>query len=388
MEHTELDIRFGKIRAFMKKEGAEAILVSSNANIYYTSLRFFRGYVYLPLEGKPVWFVIRPLDMKGEEGVVLIRKPEEIPGWLAENGYPAPSSIGLELDDMSYSDILRLQKCFPEASTTNASATLRDARMTKTDWEIKEMEYDGMHHCQAYRRFLKAYREDMTDVEFQIEMERLLRLEGALGYSRTSGNLMEINMGSVINGDNADNPTPYDFAMGGAGTDPSLPVGANGETMKPGTTVMVDMNGAFNGYQTDMTRTWRIGEVSELAVKAHECSRRILRHLEEFARPGVKCSELYEEAVKIAKEDGLQDYFMGHHQKAAFIGHGVGIQLNELPVLTPRSRHLLAENMTIAIEPKFVIPGVGAAGIENTYVVTPTGLRNITPFPEEMTDLR
>ena len=125
MEHTELDIRFGKIRAFMKKEGAEAILVSSNANIYYTSLRFFRGYVYLPLEGKPVWFVIRPLDMKGEEGVVLIRKPEEIPGWLAENGYPAPSSIGLELDDMSYSDILRLQKCFPEASTTNASATLR-----------------------------------------------------------------------------------------------------------------------------------------------------------------------------------------------------------------------------------------------------------------------
>ena len=79
---------------------------------------------------------------------------------------------------------------------------------------------------------------------------------------------------------------------------------------------------------------------------------------------------------------------MGHHQKAAFIGHGVGIQLNELPVLTPRSRHLLAENMTIAIEPKFVIPGVGAAGIENTYVVTPNGLRNITPFPEEMTDLR
>ena len=76
-----------------------------------------------------------------------------------------------------------------------------------------------------------------------------------------------------------------------------------------------------------------------------------------------------------------------HIQKAAFIGHGVGIELNEMPVLTPRSKDVLEENMTIAIEPKFVVPGVGAVGVENTYLVTNNGLENLTPFPEEMAEL-
>lgn len=384
----ELDLRFDKIRKGMAEAGADAMLVASNANIYYTSLRFFRGYVYIPLQGEPVWFVMRPLDVQPTADVVLIRKPEQIPTWLAENGRPAPSRLALELDDQTWSDVSRLMKAFDENAPINASPLLRKARMTKTQWELSEMREDGIHQTEAYRRFAKAYREDMTDVEFQVELERILRLEGCLGYSRTSGNLMEINLGSVISGDNADSPTPYEFAMGGSGAHPALPGGADGSIIKRGTTVMVDMNGAFNGYQTDMTRVWRLGEIPELARKAHDCSRRILRELEKSALPGVPCSALYEKAMEIVREENLEAYFMGHRQHAAFIGHGVGIQLNEMPVLTPRSRDVLEENMTLAIEPKFVIPGVGAVGVENTYVVTPEGLSNLTPFPEEIEDLR
>jgi Xaa-Pro aminopeptidase len=96
---------------------------------------------------------------------------------------------------------------------------------------------------------------------------------------------------------------------------------------------------------------------------------------------------MYAAASKIVEDDGLQDYFMGHCQKAAFIGHGVGIELNEAPVITPRSREILAVGMTIAIEPKFVIPQVGAVGVENTYVVRENGLECITVFPEEIAEL-
>ncbi len=383
----ELAKHFAKILQVMDKHEVDTLLVASNANIYYCSMRFFRGYVLLSKGKAPVWFVIRPTNVKPENDIIRIRKPEDIPAWMENNGYPSPSVFGLEKDDLTYSEICRLKKLFPDASLGDASKILREARMTKTDWELNEMRKDGIHHCAAYKRFTGVYREDMTDVEFQIELERILRIEGALGYSRTSGNLMEINLGSVINGDNADNPTPYDFSMGGAGVHPSLPVGANGTIMKPGTSVMVDMSGAFNGYQTDMTRVWRIGEVSGTAYKAHECSRHILRRLEEIGKPGVSCAELYEVAIQIAREEGLEDYFMGHRQKAPFIGHGVGIQLNEMPVLTPRSRDILQEGMTLAIEPKFVIPGVGAVGVENTYVVRSNGLENLTPYPEEMADL-
>lgn len=157
--------------------------------------------------------------------------------------------------------------------------------------------------------------------------------------------------------------------------------------MRVGETVMVDVNGCFNGYQTDMTRVWSIGEPSPLALKAHECSRRILRSLEQLGHPGTEVAELYRRAEAIVAEEGLQPYFMGHRQHAPFIGHGVGIELNETPPVTGRSRELLRENMTLALEPKFVIPGVGAVGVENTYVVRPDGLENITAFDEDLRNL-
>ncbi|MDE6443682.1 MAG: Xaa-Pro peptidase family protein [Muribaculaceae bacterium] len=379
--------RIDSIRRYMKEDGIEAALVASNANIYYTTSRFFRGYVYIPLAGDPVWFVIRPVGFDEEKDVAYIRKPEMIPAGLTKLGLPLPESIGLEYGALTYSDVMRLKALFPQARQHDCLPALRKARMVKTRWELDRMHEDGVHQAEAYRRVTRCYREDMTDLEFQIEIERILRLEGNLGFMRTSGNLMEINMGSVIAGDNADVPSPYDFTMGGAGVDPSLPGGANGKTLRRGETVMVDMSGSFNGYQTDMTRVWRLGEISALALRAHECSRSILRECEKMGRPGVKVAELYDKAIEIAKGEGFDKYFMGHRQQAPFIGHGIGIELNELPVVTSRSHDVLALNMTIALEPKFVIPGVGAVGVENTYVVTDNGLKALTVFPEEIQEL-
>ncbi|MDE7380970.1 MAG: Xaa-Pro peptidase family protein [Muribaculaceae bacterium] len=364
-----------------------ALLIGSNANLFYASGRFFRGYVYVPAQGEAIYFLIRPTVFGEAPNIRYIRKPEMIGDLLNEMNLKLPEAIGLEEDELSYSDITRLRKCFPESKVVNVSALLRRGRMVKTPYEIAEMKKDGLHQAAVYHKIPGLYKPDMTDLEFQIEIEHELRLEGCLGYIRTAGNLMEINMGSVVNGNNADAPSPYDFSMGGAGVDPSLPVGADGSIMHNGTTVMVDMNGSFNGYQTDMTRVWSIGEIPPLAMKAHECSRRILRELEQSVRPGMEICELYKRSIAIVEEEGLEKYFMGHRQQAGFIGHGVGIELNEQPPITGRNRQQVLENMTLAIEPKFVIPGVGAVGVENTYVVRKEGLECITPFPEEIENL-
>lgn len=386
--HRELELRLAKVRTEMNKEHLDALLIGASVNIYYLSGCIFRGYVYVTADRDPLFMLVPPSypDDK-EETSVAIRKPEVIIDKLGELAYPLPSRLGLEYSDLLYSDIERLKKCFPNTEFADATMVMRRARMIKTDYEIRKMREDGMHQAAVYAQVHHCYQQGMTDLEFQIEIERVLRREGCLGILRAAGNRMELNLGSVISGDNADNPSPYDFAMGGEGTDPSLPVGANGVTLKPGTTVMVDMNGGFNGYQSDMTRCWAIEEVDELARKAHNCSIHILRKLEEIALPGVPISALYLQAVEMAKAEGLHDYFMGHRHKASFIGHGVGIELNEIPVVMERNHDPLQENMTIALEPKFVIPHVGAVGVENTYRVTPSGLENLTPFPEELTEL-
>lgn len=383
----EISLHINSIKRHLNNAGLEAVLVASSPNIYYTTLRVFRGYVYIPHEGDPIWFVVKPDIFDEERNVIAIHKPELIPSELNKAGKKLPQTIGLEFDALSYSEVTRLKSIFPDAVVSNGSLPLGQARMIKTDWEIEQIKQDGMHQSEVYRRVVHCYKENMTDLELQIEIERVLRLEGCLGYTRTAGSMMEINMGSLIAGDNADAPSPFDFSMGGAGVSTSLPVGANGTTLKPGETVMIDMSGAFNGYQSDMTRVWRVGEIPDIAYKAHECSCNILRACEKLGKPGVKVSDLYAEAEKIASGEGLTDYFMGHRQKAKFIGHGVGIELNELPVITARTKALLEENMVMAIEPKFVIPGVGAVGIENTYVVTPDGLKALTIFPDEIKEL-
>ncbi len=384
---AELALRVERLRPIMEAEKVETILISGMTNLFYLTGRVFRGYVFITSGHDPLYFVIRPQHYAPADNIVYIRKPEQIPAELESRGIAASDSLGLELSTLVYNDVARLRRAFGEIPVKDASRVMTKARMIKTDYEVGKMRVDGMHQAAVYHKVSACYVPDMTDVELQIEIERVLRREGCLGYVRTAGPLMEINLGSVIAGDNADASGPYDFSMTGGGVDPSLPVGACGEILRPGMTVMIDMNGSFNGYQSDMTRVWKIGEVAPLAVKAHDCSRRILRELEELGRPGVKCSELYERAVAIVEEEGLSDFFMGHKQKAAFIGHGVGIELNEAPVIMARDHTPLEPNMTIALEPKFVIPGTGPVGDENTYVVTPGGLKTLTEFPMELQEL-
>lgn len=382
----EISLRISKIAQRLRHHKGEALLIASNANIFYASGRYFRGYILVYHDRRALYFPIKPTGLKGPD-TYYIRKPEQIFDILTENALPIPATLGLEMDALSYSDITRLKNIFPDSEFFNGNAPLREARMVKTDYEISQIKEDAIHQCEVYRRVPHCWKEDMTDIELQVEIGRLLRLEGSLGYTRAFGPLMEINDGSLLAGDNADTPSPYEFSMGGAGTSLALPVGANGSIIHPGETIMVDMSGAFNGYQSDMTRTWKVGVIPQLAIKAHKCSCRILHSLEHFATPGVGLADLYHHAMEIVKDEELEDFFMGHRQKAPFIGHGVGIDLNESPVITPRSHDTLQENMVLAIEPKFVIPHVGAVGIENTYVVRSNGLENLTIFPEDLAEI-
>lgn len=379
----EIAGRVSRIAGVLSANGTDAILLSGFANLYYTSGRVFCGYTYITADGKVTYFVKRPIGLEGEN-VAYIRKPEQVAELLAGK---MPGSIALELGTASYNAVERLKKVFAGAAIVDGTAVINSVRAVKSEFEISKLKTCGVHHTTAYGNIKKVYREGMTDIELQIEIERVLRNEGCLGQFRISGDTMELFMGNLLCGYNAETPSPYDFAMGGGGLDESLPVGCNGSLIRPGNTVMVDMCGNFNGYMTDMTRVFRIGEIGELARKAHSLSITIHHRLATMAKPGVEAKALYEEAMKIVKDAGLEEYFMGLKQKAGFIGHGVGIEVNELPVIAPRSRDVLQAGNVIALEPKFVIPQVGAVGIENTYVVRDSGLECLTNFPEDIQEL-
>lgn len=376
----DFDNKIQRLRDLMAAAGLDAIFVSDNANRYYLTGRVFNGFILLTANDIH-YFIRRPNHLDGP-GVFKIRKPEEIANCIDVSML---GTVGLELSQSSYALISRLAAALHLDGFENADPVLMAARAVKTPYELAKIEHSSQCLTSVYRQIPRMYRPGMSDIELQIEIERITRLTGGLGQFRVNGEEMEINMGSVLTGDNADTPSSYDFALGGAGADPSLPIGADGSIIRPGNTVMVDTNGDFTGYMTDMSRTFACGEVTDQrALKAHQLSIDICRRLESMGRPGVKAADMYKCAVDMTREAGLEHLFMGHRSQAGFIGHGVGIAINELPVIAPRSRDVLAAGNVIALEPKFVIPHIGAVGVENTYVVTENGLKRFTEAPEQM----
>lgn len=383
----ELKQRRDKIRVLMAQQGIDAALFTCNVNLIYTYGQVVSGFLYLPLNDSARLFIKRPNNIEGEH-VRPIRKPEQLPDLLTELGLPLPQRLMLEGDELSFNEYRRLAACFPSAEVLPCgSALVRQARSVKTELEIELFRRSGLAHAKAYAQIPTVYRPGMTDRELSIEIERLMRLEGNLGIFRVFGQSMEIFMGSLLAGDNAAAPSPYDFALGGEGMDPALPGGANNTPLQEGQSLMVDLGGNFFGYMGDMSRVFSIGRLPQQAYDAHQLCLDIQDAIADMARPGVVCEDLYNKAIDMVTRAGMADYFMGVGQKAKFIGHGIGLEINEAPVIAPRMKQELEHGMVFALEPKIVLPGVGPVGIENSWAVGAEGLEKLTICEESIIEL-
>jgi len=378
---SDFNVRLERLRQAVRHAEADGIILATDIHIYYMTGRVFNGYYYLPVEGKPLWFVKRPTGLTGDD-VRHIRKPEDIPALLTEAGIALPYKLLVETDTLSYNECLRLTAALQVGEMINATTVMRRLRMIKSAWEIERLRLSAAAHAATYRNIPGCYRRGMTDLMFQTEIERQMRLHGSIGVFRVFGSFMNVFMGSLLAGDNAATPSPYDFALGGGGQSPICPIGANGTQLRDGTAIMVDMAGNYTEYLTDMTRVYSVGRLPEKAYYAHNVALEIQDAVCAAARPGVSCAELYNISLAIVKKSGLEDCFMGAEQQAKFVGHGIGLEINEPPVMTPRSREALEVGMTFALEPKFVIAGAGAVGIENSFLVTDTTVEKLTVLEE------
>lgn len=381
----ELELRKNKIISALNSIGADACLLGTSVNIYYASGRIIIGYVYIDIDGNIVHLVRRPNNVVGEN-VFFIRKVEQLPDILGGLGLELPKKLVVEGDEISFGEWSRIAAC-TRAELVNGSNLIRLVRSVKTDWEIAQLSLSADIQSDVLRKVPSVYVKGMSDHEFSVEVEKIFRLAGCLGLFRIYGGTMEAYMGSILAGENACEPSPYDFALGGTGMHPSLPLGHNGSPLKEGQTVMVDINGNFTGYISDQSRTYSIGKLPQYAYDAHSVSIEIQNTIAEKGKPGVSCEELYQMSLAIAKKYGFEKNFMGLTQQAKFVGHGIGLVINELPVLCDRNKAVLEVGNSIALEPKFVFPEVGAVGTENSYVVTESDMKKLTSAPEEIIDL-
>ncbi|MDO4695680.1 Xaa-Pro peptidase family protein [Porphyromonas sp.] len=382
----ELLLRCQKVSKALVESGCDSILLRSIPNHIYLTGSVFLGFTFLKVGHEPIFFAEKPSQvLDGYDRTHNIRKPEQMPEILAEYGYEITEQTCIEASTLPFAEYQRLSKLSKQGvfSFVDASVLMRNVRSIKTPTEIEIIRSAAIPHMEIYKIAPSLFKKGMTDLEWQFAIEYEMRKRGSIGVFRCFGSRMEIFMGNIAAGINANVSAPYDFTMGGAGA-PAMPMGACGQPITEGMALMLDMAGNYSPYNTDITRVYACGQIEPEAVRAHNLSIEMHRYFQSHAKPGVELSEIYNHCAEMSEEAGLSRHFMGQDHQVKFVGHGVGIEINEPPVMTPRWKGVFEPGMTMAFEPKFVIAPTGALGVENTYLVTENGVENLTPLPEEI----
>lgn len=381
---TELTNRIKKLQKEMIIHSLEAILLLQNADLFYFTGAIQQGALYIPLEGEPLYLVrkdyARARMESGLKEVIPFNSPRDIPGVLADFGYAMPETIGMELDVVPVSVMKRFQKGLGECDICDATPLIRTVRAVKSSYEINILKDAALIVDKVCKRVPEILKEGMTDLELSAELEFVARKAGHQGLVRMRGFNSEIFYGHAFSGPDSAVPTYADTPLGGLGLNPSFPQGASYKTIRRNEPITVDFTGVFDGYIVDQTRMFCIGELPDKLAKAYVDMVLILERAKQIAKPGVSWGSVYDECLQMACDMGHQDHFMGSKgSQVSFIGHGVGVELDEYPFIARGfNDYVLEENMTFAFEPKVVFPGLGAVGVEDTFWVGAEGLKHLT----------
>jgi Xaa-Pro dipeptidase len=261
----------------------------------------------------------------------------------------------------------------------DGSMIVRETRMIKDAYEIGRIQEAARIVDLALEHAIAHVREGMSEFALMSLIETTLRQHGHLGLMRMRGYNQEIITGMVGSGAAAAEPTYFDGPAGGRGLSPASPQSSSRKRIELNEPILIDIGCCIDGYVIDQTRTVVVGGLDDRLTFAYHIAEHILRSTEALLRPGTFCDDLYLRALEQAAEAGLSEFFMGYGaDQVKFLGHGIGLEIDELPVLAKGFKLPLEAGMVIAIEPKFTFPGRGVVGIENSYLITSEGFIKLT----------
>jgi Xaa-Pro aminopeptidase len=280
-------------------------------------------------------------------------------------------------------EYLRIKGLFSGTRVEDISGAIRNLRKIKSPFEVSLMRKAGLIAKEVYEAGAFLLKAGMTEIEFAGLLEAEAKKRGHEGLLRVRSINYEAYSWHVLSGTSGGIVSQSDSPMGGLGLSPAFPVGAGRRIIKANEPVLVDFGVCYHGYQADQTRMFCIGKMPGKFADAYFACKEIHDTLIQAARPGMDCEGLFLETVKTAGRLGKGDIYLGPPGlQTRFVGHGIGLELNELPFIALGQRYALETGMTFALEPKMVFAGEGAVGIENTAVVTEKGCEILTPIKE------
>ena len=376
--------RIKRFQAILEERGIDASLVMYSKDVFYfTGTAQLSSLVITPDDYR--FFVLRSAERAKEESGLDVIPVRSFGDVLKEMEKMDIGTLGIEEDILPvkvYRRIIDVLKC----EIIDIAPDVMKLRSIKDDSEIEKMKIASKQSRKALSIVPEIVEEGMTELELSARLEYEMRVNGHEGnlrmrdWNSTILNVFVLSSGTIV-------PGRHNTVADGMGLSSGIGSGASMKKLKKGDVIWVDISGHHGGYVTDETRCFSIGKPPEHLVKGYEFIQEVYFYLRDSLREGSWTDELYIECLKIAEKRGYKNNFMGiPPYQVKFIGHGIGIELDEIPVIS-MLRDMIRENMTISIEPKMVFPDYTGVGIESTLLVTKSGGREITDSPLELIEI-
>jgi Xaa-Pro aminopeptidase len=386
----ELENRWSKVREYLAHDlpSAHGVMVMSRTLIFWLTGHWGNGLFWLPVEGEPVLMLRKGLERAKLESpvetILSFRSPGQIPKLLTETGQGLPAVVGIDMGNISWTAGQALTSRLEHVQFLAADQVLARARAVKSDWELATMRLAGERHSQALsRNVLNKIEPGMSEREIAKVVWNEMYDLGHQGQVRMNGPGEELYLGVVAAGDSGNYPTVTNGPVGYRGAHPGVPqMGYAGQIWQKGQPLVVDTVFQLEGYHTDKTQVYFAGARDRLPNElqnAHAMCQEIHAWLLENLLPGAKPSQLYARCLEMVHKKGWADGFMGlGMNQVPFVGHGIGVFVDDWPAVAARFDSPLDEDMVLALEPKIGVPDMGMVGVENTCQVTAKGGVSLT----------
>jgi Xaa-Pro dipeptidase len=379
---TELAGRLDRFRARMDRTqpGWEMAAITGKIPLYYFTGTMPDGLLLIPQEGDAVFWVRQSYDRALDESFFPdLRKMRSYRDVAAAMGN-IPREVYLETDLMPVAQLQRIQKHLPFTEVKSVDAEISAVRAKKSPYELALMEQAGKIHRRVLEDFVPGMLAGGIDeVSFACDLYSVMVKEGHQGIIRF-GMFNEMLLGQIGFGTSSISPICVDTPGGVSGMHPSVPqMGCRERKLRKGDLVVIDIGCGYNGYQTDKTLSYMFGRpLPDAVIREHVRCVEIQDTMASLLKPGAIPSEIYR-TIMAGLEPAFLANFMGFgDRRVKFLGHGIGLWIDETPVIAEGFDEPLEEGMVLALEPKKGIKDVGLVGIENTFVVTPQGGRSLT----------
>ncbi len=379
----ELRDRMERFRLRMDREDPawDIAVIFGRTNQFYFTGTMQDGVLLVPRDDEAVLWVRRSIERALDESLFPEIRPMRSFRDAAAGMGACPPMVHVDAEVVPLAHLERFRKHFPFVGTRSLDEQVAGIRSVKSAYEVSLLERSGRIHRHVLEdRVPGMLREGMSEAGLGGEVFSLLVREGHHGISRFGRFGTEMILGQIGFGESTLYPTSFDGPGGCPGAAPGAPVlGSHRRTLAAGDLVFVDCACGVQGYHTDKTMTYMFGHsIPDEAIEIHHRCVEVQDETAALLRPGVSPSEVYETIIAGLEPEFLENFMGFGDRRVLFLGHGVGLQVDEMPVIARGFDEPLEEGMVIALEPKKGVEGVGMVGTENTFVVTRGGGRSIT----------